>query len=84
MEEDANLVTREQYTEMLIEASLWEASEMESGFTSWCQRHIPIWRKQGYDETCVILLKVLQIRETMVLQRVEREGKGSPPHFFSF
>ena len=34
MEEDANLVTREQYTEMLIDASFWEASEMESGFTS--------------------------------------------------
>ena len=53
MEEDANLVTREQYTEMLIDASFWDASEMESGFTSWCQRHIPIWRKQGYDETWI-------------------------------
>lgn len=29
----------------------------------------------------VILPMVLQIRETMVLQRVEREGKGSPPRF---
>jgi len=32
-------------------------------------------------EQFVILPMVLQIRETMVLQRVEREGKGSPPHF---
>ena len=29
----------------------------------------------------VILPMVLQIRETMVLQGVELEGKGSPPHF---
>jgi hypothetical protein len=27
---------------------------------------------------------VLQIRETMVLHRVELEGKGSPPHFCVF
>jgi len=27
---------------------------------------------------------VLQIRETMVLQRVELEGKGSTPHFCVF
>src|SRR5258708_6801746 len=47
MEEDANLVTREQYREMLIDASFGEASEMESGFTSWCERHVPTWRKQG-------------------------------------
>ncbi|SRR5260221_13294014 len=47
MEEDANLVTREQYREMLIDASFGEASEMASGFTSWCERHVPTWRKQG-------------------------------------
>lgn len=50
MEEDARLVTREQYIEMLIDASFADASEMESGFTSWCERHVPIWRKQGYAE----------------------------------
>jgi hypothetical protein len=27
---------------------------------------------------------VLQIRETMVLQRVEREGKGNQPHIWVF
>ncbi len=53
MEEDANLVTREQYVELLIDASFGEASEMESGFTSWCERHVPNWRKQGYDETWI-------------------------------
>ena len=53
MEADANLVTREQYLEMLIDASCWDTSEMESGFTSWCERHVPIWRKQGYDETWI-------------------------------
>jgi hypothetical protein len=29
----------------------------------------------------VILPMALQIRKTMVLQGVEREGKGSPPRF---
>jgi len=53
MEEDATLVTREQYTEMLVDASCWDASEMESGFTSWCERHVPTWRQQGYDETWI-------------------------------
>jgi hypothetical protein len=53
MEEDATLVTREQYTEMLIDASLREASEMESGFMSWCERHVPTWRQRGYDETWI-------------------------------
>ncbi len=53
MEEDAKVVTREQYLEMLIEASCWDASEMEAGFMSWCQRHAPTWRQQGYDETWI-------------------------------
>jgi len=53
MEEDATLVTREQYIEMLIDASCWEASEMEAGFLSWCERHVPIWRQQEYDETWI-------------------------------
>jgi hypothetical protein len=53
MEEDAALVTREQYIEMLIDASFRDASEMESGFLSWCERHVPIWRQWGYDETWV-------------------------------
>jgi len=53
MEEDATLVTREQYIEMLIDASFREASEMESGFTSWCERHVPTWRKLGCDETWI-------------------------------
>src|SRR5690348_3288118 len=38
---------------MLVEASCWEASEMESGFLSWCKRHVPTWRKRGYDETWI-------------------------------
>jgi hypothetical protein len=53
MEEDATLVTREQYIEMLIDASFREASEMESGFMSWCERHVPTWQKQGYNETWI-------------------------------
>ena len=50
MEESTKLVTREQYIEMLIDASFQEASEMEQGFTSWCEHHVPIWRAEGYDE----------------------------------
>src|SRR3981189_824023 len=53
MEEDAALVTRKQYIEMLIDESFREASEMEAGFMSWCEHHAPIWREQGYDETWI-------------------------------
>ena len=51
MEEDVPPATPEQYIEMLVNASCWDVSEMESGFLSWCQRHVPTWRQQGYDET---------------------------------
>jgi hypothetical protein len=50
MEEDANLVSREQYLEMLIDASFRDAAELESGLLSWCEKHAPTWRKKGYDE----------------------------------
>ncbi|GAC1392154.1 MAG: hypothetical protein NVS4B11_02500 [Ktedonobacteraceae bacterium] len=53
MEEDTTLVTREGYIEMLIDASFRDASEMESGFMSWCEQHVPTWRQQGYDETWI-------------------------------
>jgi hypothetical protein len=53
MEEDAILVTREQYIEMLIDASFRDASEMELGFLSWCKRHVLLWREQGHDETWI-------------------------------
>ena len=53
MEEDTTLVTREQDIEMLAEASCWDASEMDSGFMSWSQGHVPTWRQQGYDETWI-------------------------------
>ena len=47
------LMTREQYIEMLVDASCWEASELESGFLSWCERHVPTWRKLGHDEAWI-------------------------------
>ena len=53
MEEDTTLVTREQYIEMLIDASFRDASEMEAGFTFWCEKHVPTWRQQGHDETWI-------------------------------
>jgi hypothetical protein len=53
MEDDATLVTREQYVEMLIDASFKDAAEIESGFMGWCEQHVPVWREQGYDETWV-------------------------------
>jgi len=53
MEDDVTLVTREQYVEMLIDASFKDAAEIESGFMGWCKQHVPVWREQGYDETWV-------------------------------
>src|SRR6266567_2828635 len=53
MEDDAPLVTRERYVEMLIDASFQEAAEIESGFMGWCEQHVSVWREQGYDETWV-------------------------------
>jgi len=53
MEENARLMTREQYVEMLIDASFRDASEMETGFLSWCERHVPTWHQQGYHETWI-------------------------------
>jgi hypothetical protein len=46
-------MTREQYREMLIDAFFQDAAEIESGFMSWCEQHVPVWREQGYDETWV-------------------------------
>lgn len=51
--EDAHLVTREQYVEMLIDASFQEAAELEAGFMNWCEQHVPVWRERGYDEMWV-------------------------------
>lgn len=53
MEGSVPLVTREQYVEMLIDASFQDAAEIESGFMGWCERHVPVWRERGYDETWV-------------------------------
>ena len=82
MEEDATLVTREQYTEMLVDASCWDASEMESGFTSWCERHAPTWRKEGYDETW-IHRKLKEQGLTMLEVRDElRKTYADHPEFY--
>ena len=72
MEEEAMLVTREQYIEMLIDASFRDASEMESGFMSWCERHVPSWREQGHDETW-IRQRVAMAQGTRGLHRTLRE-----------
>ena len=53
MNNDATLVTREQFMEMLIDASFKDAAEIEWGFMSWCEQHAPTWREQGYDETWI-------------------------------
>ena len=72
MEEDATLVTREQYIEMLIDASFRDASEMESGFMSWCEQHVPTWRQQGYDETW-IRQRIEMAQSTRGLHRTLKE-----------
>ncbi len=53
MGDGSTLVTRDQYTEMLIDDSFRDASEMESGFMSWAQRHAPIWRELGHSEAWI-------------------------------
>src|SRR6266567_7063296 len=53
MGDDVTLVTREQYVEMLIDASFKDAAAIETGFMSWCEQHVPVWREQGYDERWV-------------------------------
>lgn len=72
MEEDAMLVTREQYIEMLIDASFQDASEMEAGFMSWCERHVASWREQGHDEMW-IRQRVAMAQRTRGLHRALRE-----------
>src|SRR5215467_14188996 len=72
MEEDEMLVTREQYIEMLIDASFRDSSEMEAGFLSWCERHVPSWREQGHDETW-IRQRVAMAQRTRGLHRTLRE-----------
>lgn len=72
MEEAAAVLTREQYIEMLIDASCGEASEMESGFLSWCERHVPTWRKLGYDEPW-IRLRIDMAQTTRGLHRTLKQ-----------
>lgn len=72
MENDAILVTREQYIEMLIDASFQDASEMEVGFISWCEQHAPIWREQGHDELW-IRLRIESARATLNLHRTLKQ-----------
>lgn len=74
MEEDAALMTREQYVEMLIDASCWEASEMESGFLSWCQRHVPIWREQGSDEIWIRQRVAMALRTRALHRTLKHQG----------
>lgn len=74
MEEGGRLVTREEYVEMLIDASCRDASEMEAGFWSWCKRHVPVWREQGHDETW-IRLRIDMVQTTRGLHRTLK-GQG--------
>jgi hypothetical protein len=64
MEDDAVLVTREQYIEMLIDASFRDAAEVELGFLSWCEHHAPVWREQGYNE--------MRIRQRIEIAQMSR------------
>lgn len=72
MHKDATLMTREQYVEMLVDSSCWDASEMEAGFPSWCEQHVPIWRKLGYGETW-IRLRIDMAQTTRGLHRTLKE-----------
>lgn len=43
-------ITRAEYVELLTDASMREADEMEEGFAAWCELNAPQWRKAGRDE----------------------------------
>lgn len=72
MEEKAMLVSREHYIEMLVDASFQDASEMESGFMAWCQKHTSVWREQGHDELW-IRLRIESAQATRNLHRTLRQ-----------
>lgn len=74
MKEEIRFLTREQYIEMLIDDSLRDASEIESDFLCWCKHHVPIWRKQGRDETW-IRLRIESAQTTRGFLRLLR-GQG--------
>lgn len=47
MKDDMPFMTREQYIDLLIDASFREAAELKSGFMDWCEQHGTIlldWR----------------------------------------
>jgi hypothetical protein len=47
------LITREQYVELLVDASMREADELEAGFAAWCELNVPRWHEMGRDETWI-------------------------------
>ena len=46
-------ITRAEYVELLADASMQEAQEMQAGFLSWSERHVNTWRAMGRDETWI-------------------------------
>jgi hypothetical protein len=47
------LITREEYVEHLVEASMQDADEMEEGFGAWSKTHVPRWHELGHDESWI-------------------------------
>jgi len=75
MEEDNTLITREQYVEMLIDASCREASEIEKGLLAWSEQHAPTWRAQDYDEMW-IRQRIRMAQSTRSLHRtLKQQGR---------
>ena len=72
MQEGPRLGTRDQYIEMLIDASFRDATALEKGFLSWCSHHVPIWRQLGHDETW-IRLRIEAAQHTRDLHRMLKE-----------
>ena len=46
-------ITLSEYVELLIDASMDEAKELEGGFFAWCKAHVVTWKKMGRDETWI-------------------------------
>lgn len=72
MGDNGALVSREHYIELLVDASFQEASEMESGFMSWCQKHRSVWLEQGHDELW-IRQRIESARATRNLHRTLKQ-----------
>lgn len=81
MAEGGVLMTREQYAELLAEASFREAALMERGLLIWGEKHVPHWREHGRDEQW-IRQRIKLAQSTRSLHRAMRQRGWSIMEIF--